>query len=428
MICSIVEPDNRIRIETAITAVEQLDRNALLACLAGNSGDVYFCVRDGQLLCVFQYFLDALSDGALIDAIHRVVAHAGNLAAANPPVVLLSPQATTTDTPLSSSHPNWTPLLKALSDDTRLRLTAELLSSAQSVEELADHLDLTHYNTSKHLQILREAGVIASHKQGRLVISCHRSNFSSPRKKPGAGFEIPWGNVQLAHIYDSARVPEPPRSMDALATWVKAHPGRFTFDTGFTGLTFLKGLLYALAEPPQALQGPFDEAVYARLSARLWDYRHQLQPYLWRQGKTFPSSVAELQQLFVNGEIDFTMGNNDAEVELQVRNGIFPDTAHAYVFDSGSIQNSHYLGITRQSAQLAAAMVVGNFLISPEAQLEKIKFEVWGDGTILDINRLPKAWRDQFLALPPRVHAPDRAELRARALMEPAPEYMIRLF
>lgn len=130
LICSIVEPDNRIRIETAITAAEQLDRNALLACFAGNSGDVHFCVSDGQLLCALQYPLDALSDGVLIDAIHREVAHAGNLAAANPPVVPPSPKAITTDTPLSSSHPNWTPLLKALSDDTRLRLIAELLHSA----------------------------------------------------------------------------------------------------------------------------------------------------------------------------------------------------------------------------------------------------------------------------------------------------------
>jgi len=252
--------------------------------------------------------------------------------------------------------------------------------------------------------------------------------ISTDFQQPVAGFEIPWGNVQLAHIYDAARTPEPPRSMDALAAWVNAYPGRFTFDTGFTGMTFLKGLLYALAEQPEVLHGPFNEAVYARLSTKLWRYLHHLQPYLWRQGKTFPISVAELHQLFVNGEIDFTMSNNDAEVELQIRNGIFPDTARAYVFDSGSIQNSHYLGITRHSAQKAAAMVVGNFLISPEAQLEKMKLEVWGDGTILDINRLPEPWRQQFLALPPRVHAPDRAELQARALMEPAPEYMIRLF
>ncbi len=247
-------------------------------------------------------------------------------------------------------------------------------------------------------------------------------------QQPVAGFEIPWGNVQLTHIYDAARTPEPPRNIDDLAAWVKAHPGRFTFDTGFTGMTFLKGLLYALAEQPQALHGPFDEAVYQRLSAKLWDYLHQLQPYLWRLGTTFPGSASELQRLFVNGEIDFSMSNNDGEVELQIRNGVFPATARAYVFDSGSIQNSHYLGITRHSAHLAAALVVGNFLLSPAAQLEKMKLEVWGDGTILDINRLPEPWRQQFSALPPREHAPPREELRAKALMEPAPEYMIRLF
>lgn len=177
LICSIVEPDNRVRIETTITAVEQLDRSALLACLADNSDDLHFCLRNGQLLYAFHYPLDALGDGALIDAIHHIVAQAGNFAAANQPVVPISSQATASDTLFSSNHPNWTPMLKALSDDTRLRLIAELLRSAHSVEELADRLDLTHYNTSKHLRILREAGVIESHKQGRLVVSCIAATF-----------------------------------------------------------------------------------------------------------------------------------------------------------------------------------------------------------------------------------------------------------
>ncbi len=57
------------------------------------------------------------------------------------------------------------------------------------------------------------------------------------------GFECPWGNVQLALIYDSARVAAPPTSRAALAAWIKAHPGRFTFDNSFTGMTFLKSLL-----------------------------------------------------------------------------------------------------------------------------------------------------------------------------------------
>ncbi|PKM38166.1 MAG: ABC transporter substrate-binding protein [Gammaproteobacteria bacterium HGW-Gammaproteobacteria-10] len=309
-------------------------------------------------------------------------------------------------------------------------LVAQLMAEIEAGSQTSQ-VDMMWINGETFYQ-LRRIDALYGPFTGRLpniaAVDLDNPFINTDFQQPVAGFEIPWGNVQLAHIYDAARTPEPPRTLDALAAWVKAHPGRFTFDTGFTGMTFLKGLLYALAEQPQALHGAFDEAVYQRLSAKLWAYLHGLQPYLWRQGQTFPSSVAELQQLFVNGEVDFSMSNNDAEVELQIRNGVFPATARAYVFDSGSIQNSHYLGITRHSGHLAAALVVGNFLLSPEAQLEKMKLEVWGDGTILDINRLPEQWRKQFLALPTREHAPPRAELQAKALLEPAPEYMIRLF
>ena len=50
-------------------------------------------------------------------------------------------------------------------------------------------------------------------------------------QQPVEGFEAPWGTTQLLLIADSARVPDPPRTPDALARWIHAHPGRFTFDS-----------------------------------------------------------------------------------------------------------------------------------------------------------------------------------------------------
>ena len=91
-------------------------------------------------------------------------------------------------------------------------------------------------------------------------------------QKPVDGFESPWGNVQLVFIYDSARVDDPPRTMAALEAWVSAHPGRFTIDNSFTGMTVLKGFLYALAGDPKELAGPFDEAKYDKYSTLLWEY------------------------------------------------------------------------------------------------------------------------------------------------------------
>ncbi|QXD15592.1 ABC transporter substrate-binding protein [Rhodocaloribacter litoris] len=247
-------------------------------------------------------------------------------------------------------------------------------------------------------------------------------------QQPVDGYEMPWGNVQWILIYDSARVSDPPRTPEALAAWVKAHPGRFTFDTSFTGMTFLKTLLIHFAGGPGRLSGPFDPETYARHAPRLWRFLNEIKPYLWKRGETFPASVTQLHQLFAAGEIDFTMSNNDGEVDNKVLQGLFPETARAYVLDGGTIRNTHYLGIVKTAPHKAGALVVCNFLISPEAQLKKLDPQVWGDGTVLDLDRLPPAWQERFRNVSGRRFAPDRAAIRDRALQEPDATYMIRLY
>lgn len=247
-------------------------------------------------------------------------------------------------------------------------------------------------------------------------------------QQPVEGFEAPWGNVQLTLIYDTLRVPAPPTTREALAAWVRAHPGRFTFDNGFTGMTLLKSWLMDIAGGPDALAGPFDETLYGRYAPQLWAYVRDIKPYLWKEGETYPAGVAQLHQMFASGEVDFTMSNNDGEVDNKVLQGLFPESARAFVLEGGTIQNSHYMGIVRTSSHKAGALVTINFLISPEAQLRKFDPAVWGDGTMLAIDRLPAEWQERFRSVPGRTHAPPREAIQPHALPELAPEYMIRLY
>jgi predicted transcriptional regulator len=64
---------------------------------------------------------------------------------------------------------NCIPYLKALADKTRWRIVQELLSTPCTVNELAERLNISQYNISKHLRILREAGTIQTTKQGKHV-------------------------------------------------------------------------------------------------------------------------------------------------------------------------------------------------------------------------------------------------------------------
>lgn len=240
------------------------------------------------------------------------------------------------------------------------------------------------------------------------------------------GFEMPWGNVQMTLIYNKNKVKNLPQTRAELLSFVKENPGKFTFDNHFTGLTFMKSLLIDIAGR-ETLSGDFNEEKYQKYSAELLSYLQKLKPYLWRKGEVFPEDVAQMHQLFAAGELWFTMSNNDAEVDNKISEGLFSKNTRAYVPEFGSIQNSHYLGIPKKSAHKLSAMLVVNEMISPELQFQKMQPDIWGDGSVLDIEKLPEDMQKKWQSKTQRQYAPVRSEIQKNALQELAPEYMIRL-
>ena len=57
--------------------------------------------------------------------------------------------------------------LKALGEATRLRILRLLFKEPLSVNEIAERLGVSQYNVSKHLRIMREAGLLETEKQGQ---------------------------------------------------------------------------------------------------------------------------------------------------------------------------------------------------------------------------------------------------------------------
>jgi len=57
--------------------------------------------------------------------------------------------------------------LRALAEDTRARIVGSLLETPLDVSEISELLGVPQYNVSKHLRILREAGLLTVEKDGR---------------------------------------------------------------------------------------------------------------------------------------------------------------------------------------------------------------------------------------------------------------------
>jgi putative spermidine/putrescine transport system substrate-binding protein len=220
-------------------------------------------------------------------------------------------------------------------------------------------------------------------------------NSDSPDTKydfgfPTGGYEAPWGKVQFVFAYDSSKISNPPKSIDSLLEWVKKNPGKFTYPAppDFTGSAFVRTVLHEESKNYNAYLNKFDESLIKNDSAPLWKVLKEMKPYLWRNGNSYPQSLAQLEQLYKNGEVWMTMGYDEAEASNLIKKGEFPATTKTFVFDKGTLANTHFLAVPYNTPNPAGALVLINFLLSPSAQLEKMNLKYWGENTSLSVDRL----------------------------------------
>ncbi len=245
---------------------------------------------------------------------------------------------------------------------------------------------------------------------------------------PVEGLEAPWGMAKLVFFHNTSRLENPPRSATALVAWIAANPGRFTYPQppDFIGTTFLKQLLVELASDPSMLQQPATDENFEAAAAPLFAWLDAAHPNLWRNGRAFPRDYGSLRRLLADGEVDIAFAFNPADASSAIAAGELPDTVRSFVFDGGTLGNTHFVAIPFNASAPAAAMVFADFLLSPEAQARKQDPEVWGDPTVLAVDRLSPEDRARFEALELGIATLPPSELGS-TLPEPHPSWVGRI-
>ncbi|MGL1930371.1 MAG: ABC transporter substrate-binding protein [Desulfotalea sp.] len=221
-----------------------------------------------------------------------------------------------------------------------------------------------------------------------------RYDFSEPVDD----LEMPWGMAQLVFMYDTEKLPMPPKSMVELLSFAQKHPGKFTYPAppSFYGTTFLKQILLENIADKQKLQEPVSDNDFDEITAPVWSYLDELHPFMWQGGKRFVSGAPALLNLLDNSEVLIAFSFNPAEADRAINNGEIPDTVRSYVHSAGSLGNSHFLAIPYNSSSKEAAKVFINFLLSPEAQARKNDPAIWGDPTVLAMERISVKEQKKF--------------------------------
>ena len=282
-------------------------------------------------------------------------------------------------------------------------------------------VDLVWINGENFLTMKREGLLFGPFAEGlpgyALVDVQGKPTTQLDFSEPVDGLEAPWGMAQLTFMADSRRTPAPPRSLSELLAFAKANPGRLTYPRppNFHGTTFLKQLLLDLNTERSALYRPVTPAAFAQATAPLWRTLADLHPQLWRAGRQFPQNAEAMRQMLADGELllALTFNPNDAANEIAAKR--LPASIVSYQFESGTIGNTHFVAIPINASASDGAQVLANFLLSPEAQARKADIAVWGDPTVLALERLSPADLARFAAKP----LPGQVSRSAPALPEP---------
>lgn len=215
--------------------------------------------------------------------------------------------------------------------------------------------------------------------------------------EPTDGLEAPYGRAQFVMVYNAANVANPPKTFEELLAWIKEHPGRFTYPAppDFTGSAFVRQLFLSSIGGSKN----FDPETYKEKLAKVLDELREIKPYMFEKGSYIPNTTALVDTLYAKGAVDFTFSYYPTHALSKIKTSNFPQTSKTALFEGGTLSNTHFLTIAKTAQNPAGAFVVIDFLLSPEAQFEKAKSEVWGDGTVLDVSKLDEKIRDKFLAL-----------------------------
>ncbi|WP_235822636.1 ABC transporter substrate-binding protein [Pseudogemmobacter blasticus] len=218
---------------------------------------------------------------------------------------------------------------------------------------------------------------------------------------PTEGYESPWAMAQLVFEYDSARLTDPPRTIEELKDWILANPGRFTFPKppDYLGVTFLKQVLYGTMPDPSVLQRPANPATFRRRVAPLRDFLATVRDALWREGRAYPENEAALGQLLADGEIDISFAFNPGRASAEIAAGTLPDTIRTYTLKGGTIGNASFVAIPFNSGAKEGAQVIANLLLSPEVQARAQDATVLGFQTVLNLAALTEEDRARFAML-----------------------------
>lgn len=182
---------------------------------------------------------------------------------------------------------------------------------------------------------------------------------------------IPYRGSSVLLAYNSSKVTNPPKTTDDLLAWIKAHPGKFTYNTpstGGSGQSFVTTVLDKYVPPADR-----EKMVtgYVKDLESDWNPGFKelasLNPYVYQKG-LYPNGNVATIDLLGSGQIYMTPIWSDMLLS-GIKSGQLPATTKYTQITGPSLTGgAAYLGIPKTSTHQEGALKLANWLLTPPAQ------------------------------------------------------------
>ena len=205
-------------------------------------------------------------------------------------------------------------------------------------------------------------------------------NWANVKMSPSVYKEklVPYRGTTVVFAYDSAKLPNPPQTWDELTEWIKANPGRFTYndpDTGGAGGAFLTCSLYRLIGDAEAFTNPTDPKWIEKVDAG-FEWLAEIHPYTYKSGGSivYPVKNQGSLDLLASGEVWLIPAWAD-NVLKGLSEKTLPDTVKMYQMTDLSLSGTDVdIAICANTPYADACYDFINFVISAEGQKKLVEF------------------------------------------------------
>jgi len=216
-------------------------------------------------------------------------------------------------------------------------------------------------------------------------------------------YDIAYRGSQVLLAYNSDKVPEAevPQTFADLLAWIKAHPGEFVYcrpDKGGSGGNFVVRAIYEAngKDPSMFNADKYDQATVQKQMDKAWALLRDIHPAIYDNG-SYPAGNTPVLKLLANESVSMASVWSDQAIQALAQGTLPANIKLTQLKDLPFPGGYAYGSIPKNSRHVEGALLLANFLLSPEMQTSVVK-DIGGFPSV-SWDVLPKELQSQFTSV-----------------------------